>query len=67
MSDIRKMCICGKNRGNSHITNWKKHLDYYKAKKTVMTSQSITSFFSVPKKAQLEVETFNPSCSNVKY
>lgn len=54
MSNMDKICVCGKIRGNLNFTNWQRHLDNCKSRKTKSTSRPISSFFSAPKKVRLE-------------
>lgn len=58
MSESEKlMCVCGKKRENLNITNWKRHLDNCKQRKTKITSRSITSFFNTPKPKKVCMDT----------
>jgi hypothetical protein len=59
MSETEKMlsCVCGKHRGKLNNTNWKRHLDNCKARKTITNSRSIISFFPGPKKVRVDTET----------
>ncbi|VVC24489.1 Hypothetical protein CINCED_3A017303 [Cinara cedri] len=66
MSNNTKTCVCGKVRGNLNLTNWQRHIDNCKARKTVKSSRSIASFFTISKKNQLEEEKLAFSCSNVE-
>lgn len=60
------MCVCGKKREQLHITNWNKHLDNCKTRKTKISCRPISSFFPGPKKVRMNTES-NYSCSNGKY
>lgn len=60
------MCVCGKKREQLNITNWKRHLDNCKPRKTKISSRPISSFFPRPKKVRMNTES-NYSCSNGKY
>ncbi|XP_050063498.1 uncharacterized protein LOC126552725 isoform X21 [Aphis gossypii] len=58
MSESEKlMCVCGKKRENLNITNWKRHLDNCKQRKTKINSRSITSFFNTPKPKKICMDT----------
>lgn len=60
------MCVCGKNREQLNTTNWQRHLDNCKARKTKITSRPISSFFKTPKKIRMDPLT-NYSCSDGKF
>ena len=60
------MCVCGKKREQLNITNWKRHLDNCKVRKTKISSRSISSFFPTPITVQMNTGT-NYSCSFGKY
>jgi len=50
------MCACSKRRENLILTNWQRHLDNCKKRKTKNTSRSITSFFNTPKPKKICID-----------
>jgi len=60
------ICICGKKREQLNSTNWKRHLDNCKVRKTKMSSRPISSFFPTPKKIRMDAGTSH-SCSDGKF
>lgn len=60
------ICVCGKKREQLNITNWNRHLDNCKTRKTKISSRPISSFFPAPKKIRMNAKT-NYSSSNGKF
>ncbi|KAE9541314.1 hypothetical protein AGLY_004559 [Aphis glycines] len=66
MSEKCMTYVCGKKREQLNVTNWNRHLDNCKVRKTKISSRPISSFFPTPKKVEINARTNNSSSNVVK-